>query len=157
MTFKEFIVNVCGRRETVNRRNDNAVHPAGEEAADDRFFAIGIVQGVGKDNPITEFVRFFFNGQNGPGKNRIGDGGDDEPNQVGGTGAKSLSEGVGDIAHFVGQKFDSSLCGGRDIGSIAKDFRNGHDRNASTRSDVLEANHAARDWNRSSSVSGGVF
>jgi len=132
---------VCGgglRFESVDGEEEEAVDAARDHAADEVFFAIGLVEGMSEDEVEAGLVDSFFDGEEEAGEDGVGDSGDDEADEAGGAGAQALSEHIGHVAHFIGKGADSGFGISGDIRFISQDLGDGHDGNAGALGDIFE-------------------
>ena len=112
--------------KAIDGRDEQAVHPAREHPAQAGILAFRLVQGVGEEQIVAEFVGAFLNGINNSRVNRVGRRRDDEAEELGRLRAQSLGAGVGHIAQVERELFDLGLGDGGDVRFVAQGFGDGH-------------------------------
>ncbi|MFM1944762.1 MAG: hypothetical protein RI897_3744, partial [Verrucomicrobiota bacterium] len=83
-------------------------------------------------------VDAVFDSEEESGIDGVGDGWDDEADEPGGAGSQALGEGIGHVAHFLGERADAGFGIGGDVGFIAQDLGDGHDGDAGLLGDIFE-------------------
>ena len=93
---------------------------------------------MGEQDVVAEFVGAFFNGKDDARENGIGDGGDDQAEELGGAGAQALGLGIGHVTHLLREQLDARLGGRGNIRLVPQRLRDGHHGNAGMLGNVFE-------------------
>ena len=67
----------------IDRRDEQAIHPPRQQAAEAGFLPLRDVQGVREQDIVAQLVGPLLDGQDHAGEDRIGHGGDDQAEELG--------------------------------------------------------------------------